>query len=303
MAPRKISGNKLPVGFIILCVVPTLVLAIAFMILPALNALRMSFTNAATMRTTDTTRFIGLENYIYLFTKDKNFFKALWNTFRLMLVVPVSTIFIGLFFAFLLTQSKLKERGVYRVLFFLPSVISFTVVGVVWACIFDPRSSGVANRFIGLWGAGPVPWLGDENYALWCIALVLIWQAAGYYMVMHIAALDGISANIYEAASIDGASQGDKFFRITIPLLKDIIGITLVLSLSGTINISYILSSVMNSGGPGNSTLVLLQYMYNTAFGASANFGYAMSITVFSLAVAFLLSTLSRRVSYSNENM
>jgi N-acetylglucosamine transport system permease protein len=122
-------------------------------------------------------------------------------------------------------------------------------------------------------------------------------------MVMHMAAIDSISADIYEAASIDGAKPVHKFFLITIPLLKDVIGITWVLSLSGTISLSYILSNVMTNGGPGNASLVLLQYIYRSAFGVGANFGYAMSITVFSLILAFILSTLSRKISYTNENI
>jgi N-acetylglucosamine transport system permease protein len=301
-AVKKSKTGSLPAGFIAACILPALCLAIIFMIIPALNALRMSFTNAVSMRASDTVKFIGFENYVYLFTRDKLFHQALWNTFRLMVVVPVLTIFIGLFFAFLLTQIKLKERGVYRVLFFLPSVISLTVVGIVWACLFDPRSAGVINKVVSLAGIGPVPWLGEEKIALWCIAAVLIWQAAGYYMVMHIAAIDGISRDIYEAASIDGAGGAHKFLLITVPLLKDAIGITWVLSLSGTIGLSYVLSSVMTNGGPGNASLVLLHHIYKTAFGQGANFGYAMSITVFSLVLAFVLSFLSRKVSYTNEN-
>jgi N-acetylglucosamine transport system permease protein len=298
----KVKTSSLPKGFIAVCVLPTLFLSVVFMIVPAFNALQMSFTNAVSMVASDNLRFIGLENYVYLFTRDQYFRQALWNTFRLMVVVPALNVFIGLFFAFLLTQTKLKERGLYRVVFFFPSVISLTVVGVVWACLFDPRSTGVINKLIGLFGAGSIPWLGEESLALWCIAVVLVWQAAGYYMVMHIAAIDSISTDIYEAASIDGAKGVHKFFLITIPLLKDAIGITWVLSLSGTINLSYVLSNVMTNGGPGNATLVLLQYIYRTAFGVGANFGYAMSITVFSLVLAFVLSMLSRKVSYSNEN-
>lgn len=295
--------SSLPAGFIAVCILPALCLSIVFMIIPALNAFRMSFTDAASMRVSDTVKFIGLENYVYLFTRDKVFHQALWNTFRLMLVVPALTVFIGLFFASLLTQIKLKERGIYRTLFFLPSIVSLTVVAIVWACLFDPRSGGVINKAAGLIGIGPVSWLGEEKLALWCIAAVLVWQAAGYYMVMHIAAIDGISQDVYEAASIDGAGGARKFLLITVPLLRDAIGITWVLSLSGTIGISYILSSVMTNGGPGNASLALLHHIYKTAFGQAANFGYAMSITVFSLALAFVLSTLSRKVSYTNENM
>ena len=300
---EKLKKSSLPAGFIAVCVVPTLALSVLFMILPAFNALRMSFTNAISLVPSDNVRFVGFENYIYLFTMDERFHQALWNTFRLMIVVPALNVFAGLFFAFLLTQTKLKERGLYRVLYFFPSVISLTVVAVVWASLFDPRSGGVINRVIGIFGAEPVPWLGSESFALWCIALVMIWQAFGYYMVMHIAAIDGISADIYEAASIDGAKPVHKFFFITIPMLKDTIGITWVLSLSGTIGLSYVLSNVMTNAGPGNATLVLLQHIYRMAFGPGSNFGYAMSITVFSLVLAFVLSSLSRKLSYTNENL
>ena len=299
--PAKL--NQLPHGFLAACVLPALSLAFIFMILPTLNALVMSFTNITSISVRGNTRFIFLDNYIFMFTRDRNFVQALTNTLKLIAVVPAVTVFTGLFFAAMLTQVKLRERDVYRILFFLPSVISLTVVAIVWATLFDPRSSGVINRFIAFFGADSVMWLGDERYALWCIALVLIWQAAGYYMVMHVAAIDSISGDIYEAAKIDGANQINVFFRITIPLLKDTIGITYVLALSGTINLSYILSNIMTNGGPGNSTLVLIQHMYRSSFGASANFGYAMTITVFSLCLAFVLSSVTRKLSYRNENI
>lgn len=289
----------MPYGFLAACIIPTLVLTLVIIIWPVLDALYTSFTNAASARITDTTKFVGFDNYIYLFTKDMEFRTALWNTVKLMLVVPVTTIFLSLFFAFLLTQTRLKERGAYRVLFFLPSIISLTVVAIVWSFIFNPRADGIANRVVQFFGGQPVEWMGDERYALWCIAIVLIWQAIGYYMVMHIAAIDGISTDIYEAAAIDGANQSVKFTRITVPLLRDIIGITFVLSLSGTINLSYVLSSVM--AGTSKHARVLLLYMYQQAFGGSANFGYAMTITVFSLVMAFVLSMLSRKVSYRTE--
>jgi N-acetylglucosamine transport system permease protein len=298
----KSKLGRLPYGFLAVCVLPALVLTIVFVVIPTLNALFMSLTNASSMRMSASNRFVWFDNYRYMFTKDKNFGVAAVNTLKLLAVVPAVTVFLALVLAFLLTQTKLRERGAYRVLFFLPSVISMAVVGIVWACIFDPRSGGVANQLLAVFGGRSVPWLGDKRYALWCIAFTLVWQATGYYMVMHVAAIDSISQDIYEAAAIDGATQAGKFFRITVPLLRDTIGITFVLAMSGTINLSYTLSTIMTGGGPGNHSLVLLQYMYRMAFGSSANFGYAMTVTVFSLALAFLLSTLSRKLSYRNEN-
>ena len=143
-------------------------------------------------------------------------------------------------------------------------------------------------------------WLGDSKTALWCIAFTLLWQAAGYYMVMHIAAMDGISPEIYESATLDGASAWRKLISITMPLMKDIIGITFVLALSGTINLSFVLSQVMTGGGPNGASSVLLQYMYTQGF-VNGNFGYAMAITVFTLAISVALSMLSRKLTDASE--
>jgi N-acetylglucosamine transport system permease protein len=294
--------KRLPAGFILLATVPTVSLSILFTLVPVLNGLYIALTNATSMRFTARVRFIGFENFIYMFTRDPIFYTALGNTLKLMLIVPPCTIFLSLFMAVLFTQSKLRERGLYRILLFLPSVVSFTVVAVVWACIYDPRSGGVANQLISLWGAGPVTWLGDPTYALGAIIVIMIWQAAGYYMVMHIAALDSIPVDVYEAAAIDGATAVDKFFRITIPLMRDIIGITLIFSLSGTLGISFVLTNVMTAGGPGNATMVLGLYVYNTAFGTSVNVGYSMAISVVSMLLGVIISLVSRRFSYTRGN-
>ena len=119
-------------------------------------------------------------------------------------------------------------------------------------------------------------------------------------MVMHMASMDGISNEIYEAATIDGASSFRKFISITIPLMRDIIGITFVLAMSGTMNLSFVLSRVMTAGGPNGASTVLLQYMYQQGF-VNGNFGYAMAITVFSLTISVILSLISRCLSSRGE--
>ncbi|GGH10857.1 carbohydrate ABC transporter permease [Paenibacillus segetis] len=290
---REIKGtkSKKPKLFIALCTIPTLLLTIIFMIIPTIKAFMMSFTDATGM--SDDNKFIFLDNYKYMF-HDEMFIKSLFNTFKLMLVVPVITLAIGLVLAFLLTQTKLKERGFYRTVFFFPSIISLTVVGIIWSFVFHPNM-GILNNILSNIGLGNLtrPWLGDSSTALWCVAVTLIWQAAGYYMVMYVAAIDGISPDVFESATIDGAGQFRKLISITIPLLKDIIGITFVLSLAGTINLSFIIVSVMTGGGPAGGTSVLLHYMYTQAF-QNSNFGYAMAIAIFTLLISFVLSFLSR---------
>lgn len=297
VAPRnrkiktKSTKTKNPKLFIAVCTIPALLLTLVFMIIPTFRAFFMSFTDATGM--SDENKFIFLDNYKYMF-QDEMFLKALSNTFKLMLVVPVITLAFGLVLAFLLTQTKLKERGFYRTVFFFPSIISLTVVGIIWSFVFHPNM-GILNNILSSIGLDQLTmtWLGDSRTALWCVAVTLIWQAVGYYMVMYIAAIDGISADVFESATIDGAGYFRKLISITIPLLKEIIGITFVLSLAGTINLSFIVVTIMTGGGPAGGTTVLLHYMYTQGF-QNANFGYAMAIAIFTLAFAFVLSFLSR---------
>ena len=247
-----------------------------FTIWPTAQALYLSFTNATSLGLNN--KFVGLDNYIYMF-HDKSFIQALKNTAKLMAVVPVITIFCSLVLAF----------------------VSLTVVGIIWSFVFHPNV-GIVNKILGAVGLESLQrsWLGDSKTALWCIAFTLLWQAAGYYMVMHIAAMDGISPEIYESATLDGASAWRKLVSITMPLMKDIIGITFVLALSGTINLSFVLSQVMTGGGPNGASSVLLQYMYTQGF-VNGNFGYAMAITVFTLAISVALSMLSRKLTDASE--
>ncbi|MDO5796980.1 MAG: sugar ABC transporter permease [Eubacteriales bacterium] len=269
-----------------------------FTIWPTVQALYLSFTNATSLGLNN--KFVGLDNYIYMF-HDKSFLQALANTAKLMAVVPVITIFCSLVLAFILNQCKLKEMVLYRTIFYFPNIVSLTVVGIIWSFVFHPNV-GIVNKILGAVGLENLQrsWLGDSKTALWCIAFTLLWQAAGYYMVMHIAAMDGISPEIYESATLDGASAWRKLISITMPLMKDIIGITFVLALSGTINLSFVLSQVMTGGGPNGASSVLLQYMYTQGF-VNGNFGYAMAITVFTLAISVALSILSRKLTDASE--
>ena len=295
---RQKKAQPLPVLFICISVLPAVILTLMFTIWPTVQALYLSFTNATSLGLNN--KFVWLDNYLYMF-HDKSFIQALKNTAKLMAVVPVITIFCSLVLAFVLNQCKLKEMVLYRTIFYFPNIVSLTVVGIIWSFVFHPNV-GIVNKILGAVGLESLQrsWLGDSKTALWCIAFTLLWQAAGYYMVMHIAAMDGISPEIYESATLDGASAWRKLVSITMPLMKDIIGITFVLALSGTINLSFVLSQVMTGGGPNGASSVLLQYMYTQGF-VNGNFGYAMAITVFTLAISVALSMLSRKLTDASE--
>ena len=290
---KKRKKKKLPVLFIGICVIPTVVLTLIFKIYPTVNTLIMSFTDANLL---GSGKFVALDNYTYMF-QDKYFILALKNTVKLLAVVSVVTIAFSLILAFILTQSKLREAGIYRTVFYIPNVISLSVVAVIWAFVFNSRM-GILNSFLDKVGLGMLKrdWLGDSNTALWCIAVVMIWQAVGYYMIMHIAAIDGISQEIYEAATIDGAGKVRQLLSITVPLIKNIIGRTFILAISGTLGMSLSLDKVMTGGGPNGASSVLTYYMYQQGM-MQGNFGYAMAITVFTLIMSLGLSFLTEAIT------
>ncbi len=290
---KKQKKKKLPVLFIGICVIPTVVLTLIFKIYPTVNTLIMSFTDANLL---GSGTFVGLHNYTYMF-QDKYFILALKNTVKLLAVVSVVTIAFSLILAFILTQSRLREAGIYRTILYIPNVISLSVVAVIWAFVFNARM-GIVNSFLDSVGLGMLKrdWLGDSNTALWCIGVVMIWQTVGYYMIMHIAAIDGISQEIYEAAIIDGAGKVRQLLSITVPLIKNIIGRTFILAISGTLGMSLSLAKVMTGGGPNGASSVLTYYMFQQGM-MQGNFGYAMAITVFTLIMSLGLSFLTEAIT------
>lgn len=280
--------------FLCACVLPATALLVYIVLLPTVNVFSMSLFNQTALAATRT--FVGLENYAYLL-KDEYFLQALTNTFKLMIGVPIFTLALALVMAVVITQSKLREKKFYRVIMFLPSILSTTVIGMLWTFIYNPNM-GILNNFLEKLGLGgwTHAWLGDPKVALIAVAVVLVWTNAGYYMVMYIAGIDNISPDVYEAATIDGVDELAKFWRITLPLLTRVIKTTVVLCISTVLSSSFVLVTVMTNGAPAGATSVLLQYMYQQAF-TNSNYGYAMAIAVVTLSIAFALSMLSDRLT------
>ncbi len=280
--------------FIFFGLVPGFLLVLLIIIYPAAKVLYMSFFNATAL--SQNPSFIGLENFLYLL-KDDNFIISLKNTLMLMLVVPVVTLFFSIVLAVLVTQAKFKEKAMYRVLFFFPSVLSLVVVGIVWSFIFNPNL-GILNSFLEAIGLDSLArmWLGDSRTALKAIGATLVWQAAGYYMVMYIAGIYRIPEELYESATLEGAGSVRKFTVITFPFLWEVIRITFIFALNGVVSLSFVLTTVMTGGGPGLSTSVIFLYMYNQAF-TNANFGYAMAIAVVAMIILFGLALISNKLT------
>lgn len=297
---QRRKKQHVPIGFILLGLLPTLILLGLFLVYPMIRSAAMAFQDMGVLQTSG--EYVGLENFQYMFTKDKMFPLALVNTLKTIVAVPIGTILISFTLAVLLHRSRIREKNLYITFYFFPYFMSSTVVAVVWAFVFFPTSSGVLNGIfnsLGLENWTRV-WLGDSHTALWCICAVIIWSCIGYHIVLYLSGLDSISSELYEAAIIDGASNWQQVTRITLPLMKNILGITLVLLMSGTLGASFVYSKIMTDGGPNGASTVLLQYVYKQGI-EQGNVGYASAITVFTMVMGISLAVISRVMTSRSE--
>ena len=289
LAQRKKKEKR----FLACCVAPALIGFCLFILYPAFQVFRMSLYkwSGGTGKKT----FIGINNFVTLFTSDK-FWLAFVNTLFLMVFVTIVTMALSLFFAAIISRGKLKEANLYRIVLFFPNVLSIVVIDIIFKNLFNPLT-GIVNSFLSAMGKANLPnWLGDSKYVLWVIALAMIWQAVGYYMVMYIAGMDGVSAELYEVSELEGANKIQEFFKITLPLIWPTVRTTLVFFILSTMNMSFQFVTVMTNGEPQGHSEVLLSYVNKQAF-SNANFGYAMSVSVVVFLFSFILSLIAQALT------
>jgi ABC-type sugar transport system permease subunit len=242
--------------------------------------------------------FVGLDNYSFLLT-DPAFHKVLRNTAVFVASGLLGTLVIGLLLALLL-DLKLRGRQVVRSLVFAPTIVSGAAVGLVWVYIFDPRF-GLVRLLLGLVGLPAPNWLLDSAWAMPAIVIVYIWKNVGYSTVVYLAGLQGIPRDLHEAASIDGATPWQRFWRITLPLLSPISFFILVTSIL-TLFQSFDIIFVMTRGGPVDATNVLIYELYEQGFIAF-NAGIAAAIGMMLFAIMLIVTIAQfvyaeRRVHY-----
>lgn len=226
-------------------------------------------------------KWIGLKNFSRLFS-DPLFFKAIGNTFTFLLIHIPLQIVVALGFSLLL-NSKIKFRGFYRSIYFLPVVVSGVVVTILWQQLYA-YDYGVLNILLTSLGLPRVPWLVDPAFAMPSIALMATWKNVGIYIVVFLVGLQNIPRELYEAASLDGANTSDQFFRITLPMLNPTIIIIVVLSTIGGFSL-FIEPYVLTAGGPVQSTLSAMLYIYKQAFyfnhmGYAATLGFVFALVI-----------------------
>ncbi|MDF2612736.1 MAG: transporter permease subunit [Clostridia bacterium] len=218
--------------------------------------------------------FIGIDNYIRLFD-DKAFYIANKNGFIFAAIITVLQIVLATFFAIAVANSKIKGRRFFRIAYFIPVVLSVTVVCQLWLSIYN-ADTGLLNKFFEAIGSDyRQNWLSDRNKAIMAIAVVNAWQWMGYVFALILAGIKSIPNSYYEAAQIDGASDFKAHTKITIPLLAETYKFCLILSVTGGIK-AFTEMFIMTGGGPGNSTYTLTYLMYTSAF-KSGEFGYGLA--------------------------
>ncbi|WIB66822.1 sugar ABC transporter permease [Curtobacterium sp. MCBD17_035] len=294
VARQGSGGRRGGRGFVIACLAPALVLFAVFMVWPTISVFRMSLFTWSGF--SPTAQFVGLQNFEALF-QDQQFIRAFENTVALLVVVTVVTMGMALFLAAIMTRQSLRAKNLYRFILYIPNILSVVVIAAIFSAIYD-QDNGLINgslHLLSLDGLRQV-WLGDQHIVVYSVGIAMVWQSLGYYMVMYMSSMASVPEELYEASSLDGASNGRQFFTITLPLIWQNLRTTLTFFIMSAVNLSFVLVHAMTGGGPDGSSEVLLSYMYKQAY-TNGSYGYGMAIGVVIFAFSFLVSLLVSRAT------
>lgn len=271
---------------LLLFIAPFTVVFTIFMLYPLSKGIILSFTDWNGI--SPEMKFVGLSNYIEVFSKDSRFINSLKVTGLYTVCNVVFSNALGLMLAVFIEKSG-KIKNVLRTLFFIPYILSLVVVGFTWKLMYTK----VAADLYQIMGVGlfNVDFLGDSGMALISVILMSIWQGMGYYMLIYIAGLQSLDTAVIEAADIDGASEWKKFFKIKIPLLMPSLTICVFTSIADSLKV-FDAVFVLTSGGPGYATETMALNIYNEAFGSANLYGYGMAKAVILAIIILIVSVI-----------
>lgn len=276
---RKAKGFQILTPWLFL--IPALIIITLFLIIPIVEAFIWSLQDYKLIAQSG--EFVGLENFKKIFT-DELFWRALLNTILFVLFVLPLNIFLPMILAALVNQ-KIRAAGMFRVLYYLPVVTPMVVAALMWRMLYS--ESGFLAKFlyeIGLFDR-PTNLLVQSSTALFAVAMITVWKGLGYYMMMYLAGLQNISKDLYEAASIDGASKQQSFWKITVPMLIPYSTLVSVLTIINGLKVFEEIQLTTN-GGPAGATTTLVMYIFNKFMDLDVSIASAAGIVLLILAVA-----------------
>lgn len=284
--------DKRLIGFLTAGIAPAAILFFIFMIVPTFNVFRMSLYEKGAYSPEET--FVGFANFQALLA-DSNFIRSMQNMILLVVVTTIITFGFAIVFAAILTREKLKGQNFFRIVFYIPNILSVVVISGIFSAIYKPEN-GMLNSIIGLFRdmSEPILWKGQQLVIV-SIIIAMVWQAIGYYMVMYMASMSAVPESLYESAGLDGAGRLTQFFQITLPLIWTNIRTTLTFFIISNINLAFLFVKAMTSGGPNGASEVALNYMYGQK--DAGLFGYSMAIGVVIFLFSFALSALVNKVT------
>ena len=289
---RILYENRVAYAYI----VPFYILFLVFNLFPMVFGFALSFFRWDGL---SDMHFIGVQNYGNLL-KDPLFWKALQNTLFIGIIAHIPILLGGLVLAYILNTRLVRGENIFKTIYFMPMVTSAVAVTVIFSSMFG-YNYGVINYFLSLFGEPPINWLGGDGSLIKVAVIVMFsWKWIGWNMVIYLAGMQGISNDIYEAASIDGATHVDVVFKILIPLLKPIILFTLIQSTIGMFNLftePFVLTGNSWTGGTNNGALTLMIYLLNKAPQGGNLYGYASAVAYVITLMIILISTCLNKVT------
>jgi len=277
----------------LLFILPSLIGFILFYAIPAVRGVFISFTNWDLLTPA---KPVGLANYAKLL-QDPNFWNSLKVTvYYVLLNIPLQTV---LAMVIAVMMSRLTKSIIVRAMIILPWLMPGVVVGLLWLWLLDP-TIGIVNVALRAIGVGTIPFLNLPKFAMPSIAMINIWQYVGYTALLLFAGLQSIPGSVYEAASIDGASETQMFWKVTVPLLRPVLVFVLVTSIIGSFQI-FDTIAITTKGGPVNATKVLNWYIYEQAFNRF-NMGYATAISLVLFSILIVISIIQMRLMRAGDS-
>ena len=279
-----------------LFIAPAFILFTLFIVWPTVSSFYYSLTNWDGIN--PNINFVGLANYREILTSAR-FANALRNTVILTAVISVLENLLALGLA-ILVDNVCRAKNLFRAIFYLPVILSGIVSGFIWKIMFN-YNFGPINKLLDMIGleAWKQDWLGNADLAIWSVALVMIWKGAGYYMIIYLAALQGVPQDVQEAAMIDGANVVQQFRRITLPLISGSFTICFTLSLINGLKL-FDQIAVMTDGGPGFATETMVYLLYKSGFGEGRQ-GYGTAVGVILLLIILVLNSIQSAILRKRE--